>query len=366
MARETGELRMIEVVVRSPAASLELSAIGRELASSQLELGDVVRAHLGEDDGEEASQTLAALLAQLGRAAKSQKRRTALAATLARYRWAPKTVERLVTHLRSLPRSKDASDPHKTAKLVRAHYEEAEDARKELIRANMRLVIWIAKRKRDHGLALGDLVQEGNIGLMRAADKFDHRRGVRFSTYATWWIRQSVNRALSDQSRTIRLPVHLLEVKHKLEGARRRFTAHHGREPTAEELATATSIAMPRIRQVLDAPKQPLSMETPVGSEGDSTLGDVVSDQDLVSPIDHIVDQRLRATIGKLLTKLSPREQLVLKMRFGIDQSDGTTLQEVGNKLSVSRERIRQIESEALHKLRDQAEPEGLSSYLSA
>ncbi|HEY3592651.1 MAG TPA: sigma-70 family RNA polymerase sigma factor, partial [Polyangiaceae bacterium] len=254
----------------------------------------------------------------------------------------------------------------KTAKLVRAHYEEAEDARKELIRANMRLVIWIAKRKRDHGLALGDLVQEGNIGLMRAADKFDHRRGVRFSTYATWWIRQSVNRALSDQSRTIRLPVHLLEVKHKLEGARRRFTAHHGREPTAEELATATSIAMPRIRQVLDAPKQPLSMETPVGSEGDSTLGDVVSDQDLVSPIDHIVDQRLRATIGKLLTKLSPREQLVLKMRFGIDQSDGTTLQEVGNKLSVSRERIRQIESEALHKLRDQAEPEGLSSYLSA
>jgi RNA polymerase primary sigma factor len=303
---------------------------------------------------------------QVGAPGKSQKYRTAFLPALCRYRWAPKAVDRVVARLHSVPRAKRGSNDLKTAKLVRSHYQEAEHARQELIRSNMRLVVWIAKRKRDHGLALGDLVQEGNIGLMRAADKFDHRRGVRFSTYATWWIRQSVNRALSDQSRTIRLPVHLLEVKHKLEGARRRFVANNGREPTAEELANTTSIGMPRIRQVLDAPKQPLSMETPLGDEGDATLGDVVSDPGAFSPVDGIVEQRLRATIGKLLTKLSPREQLVLKMRFGIDLPDGTTLQEVGNKLMVSRERIRQIESEALHKLRDQAEPEELSSYLSA
>ena len=367
-AREQAELRMVQHILRSSEASDELGAIGRDLAAGRVSLADVVRAHLGDEDVDDfAERRLAELLVRAGRRPSAKKQQAALLEMLAQYRWSPKTVDRIVARLTSPSRHKRPADgPRSAVGLIRKAFGEAEDARQALIHANLRLVVWIARRKTDHGLALGDLVQEGNIGLMRAADKFDHRRGVRFSTYATWWIRQSVNRALSDQSRTIRLPVHLLEVKHKLDGVRRRFVGRHGREATPEELAETMGIALSRVRQVLEAPKQPLSMEAPLDSDGDGRLGDGVADPTTVSPVDRLAEDSVRDAIHKMLTRLSPREQLVLKMRFGIDHPDGITLQEVGKKLSVSRERIRQIESQALLKLRQEAEPYELSSYLSA
>jgi RNA polymerase primary sigma factor len=374
--RGRGEGQMLKAVLDSPVAADELGAMARDLLAGRIAFEDVVRAHLGEEDGAElAHERLAQLLLRAAERAGTRKKGASLLEELGAYRWSPKAVERLLARVESATETDDGAAKHKaasrralrrTAELIRNGYHEAEQAREHLIRSNLRLVVWIAKRKRDHGLPLGDLVQEGNIGLMRAADKFDSRRGVRFSTYATWWIRQAVNRALSDQSRTIRLPVHLLEVKHKLESVRRRFVSRHGREATAEELAAATGVPLPRIRQVLEAPRQPLSMEAPQDNDGDGRLGDIVADPGAVSPIDRIAEQSVREALKRMMTRLSPREQLVIKMRFGIDHPDGITLQEVGQKLSVSRERIRQIESQALHKLRDEAEPYELDSYLSA
>jgi RNA polymerase primary sigma factor len=324
---------------------------------------------MGDEAGEElAEDRLATLLLRLLDPKVLRTERASMKGALAQYRFLPKVANRVVARLRSL--ASGESRPSRQQKLsvaaerIEAGHRQAEEARDRLICANMRLVVWLAKRKVDHGLLLGDLVQEGNIGLMRAADKFDHRRGVRFSTYATWWIRQSVNRALSDQSRTIRLPVHLLEVKHKLDGVRRRFVNQHRREASADELALATGVPLSRIRQVLEAPKQPLSMDAPLTSDGETRLGDIVADPAALSPIEGIAGGRVREAVREMLTELTPREQLVLKMRFGIDHPDGITLQEVGKKLAVSRERIRQIESQALSKLRNRAGSEDLASYL--
>jgi RNA polymerase primary sigma factor len=253
----------------------------------------------------------------------------------------------------------------RTAGRIRRARREIENARADLVRANMRLVVWIARKRADRGLPLVDMVQEGNLGLMRAAEKFDYRKGVRFNTYAGYWIRQSINRALSDRSRTIRLPVHLLEARHKLAQFRQHFAQEHGREATAEEAAERIHVPIDTVREILRAPREPLSMDAPFGPEGDAKLGDIVADSSASSPLEAISAERLRSQVRNILPTLTPREQQVLRMRFGLDSPEEVTLQQIGVAFDLSRERIRQIEARALCKLREQAEEEGLDSYLS-
>jgi RNA polymerase primary sigma factor len=228
----------------------------------------------------------------------------------------------------------------------------------------MGLVIWIANKKKNAGLPLNDLIQEGTMGLMRAVEKFDYRRGLRFNTYAIWWVRQAVNRALSDQSRTIRIPVHQLETRLKVAGIARAFAHEHGRDPTDSELARAAGLPLVKIRTLASVPKEPLSMETPTGDEGDARLGDFVAGPESRSALDQISQKDLEQRLRRLLGGLSPRHAEILKLRFGIDHSEALTLNEIGERLSLSRERIRQLEVEALAKLRGRAAEEDLRSLI--
>jgi RNA polymerase primary sigma factor len=287
---------------------------------------------------------------------------------LAAYQLSPKVIERIVRRLEACDTSAPSRRENRaraTAMAIGRIRRELESARKELIQSNMRLVLWMARKYLNRGLPLLDLVQEGNIGLMRAADKFDHERGVRFSTYAGWWIRQSLNRALSDQSRVIRLPVYMLDLQHTLARTRQEFSQEHGRDPTPQEAAERTGMSAAQMDELLKSPKQPVSMDTPLGPNNDTKLGDVVPDEDAPSPVENLSRQRLRADVRRILGNLTPRERELIQLRFGSDQADGITLQEIGNQFSLSRERVRQIEQEVLGKLRKQAEAEDLASYLS-
>ena len=239
-------------------------------------------------------------------------------------------------------------------------------ARAKLIEANTRLVVWMAKKRANRGMPLLDLIQEGNVGLMRAADKFDWRRGIRFNTYAAWWIRQSINRALSNQSRTIRMPVHLVETHRKVAQTLQRFASEHGRDATAEEAARETGVSLAKIRELMDLPKEPVSIDAPAGVDSDTRLAELVADRALVSPVEQISSARLPEQMRRLVDTLSEREQQVLKMRFGIDHPGGVTLQDIGNTFQLSRERIRQIEAQALGKLRELAESEELDAHLAS
>ncbi|HEX9297570.1 MAG TPA: sigma-70 family RNA polymerase sigma factor [Polyangiaceae bacterium] len=279
----------------------------------------------------------------------------------AREELSPKNVTRLLDRLDAV-----GGRAAKTAEAVRRARDEAERARAELVRSNMRLVVWMAKRQANHGLPLLDLIQEGNLGLMRAAEKFDHHRGVRFNTYAVWWIRQAINRALSNQARTIRMPVHLVESNRKVAKMLQRFALEHGREATIEEAAADTGLPLAKVRELWDAPIQPVSMDAPVGAESDTKLGDMMPDRSVDSPVEAISNERLPAQMDKLLQTLTERERQVLKMRFGIDGPDERTLQEIGSTFALSRERIRQIEAQALEKLRTLAEREELDSHLAS
>lgn len=373
-AIEEANRAILEAVVRSPVALGELVAIVEDVSTGTLDVAELTPT--ATDDEREKECMVAAIRDAVQRVQvsahsglRSHDRKAAEAHyvdTMLHYGLTHRAVVELLARLeavRSEQRNRRAIDS--TIRAIRNNQRASERAKATLVEANIGMVVWMAnKRTHPGGLSLRDLVQEGSMGLMRAVDKFDYRRGVRFGTYASWWIRHALNRALSDQSRTIRIPVHLLETRYKVARVAQGLSQERGHEPTEAELSYRSGVAPEKIRMLSSIPMEPVSMDKPVGPDGDARIGDFVTNREAESALDVVSTKHAQDRIRHLLGTLSSREQEVLRLRFGIGSPDCLTFEQIGRLFSLSRERIRQIEVEALSKLRGLAAAEDLDSHL--